>query len=253
MKILLSPAKTLDFKTKLPTDRATKPLFIKEATQLNNKLERKSKKELSELMGISDKLAELNYQRYKEFNPPFTKSNARPAIYTFAGDVYSGLEAFSIPSEKLDLLQNSVRILSGLYGILKPLDLIQAYRLEMGTKLSVEQHKDLYSFWKDTVTKSLNKELKKNEILLNLASVEYFKAVDESNLKAEVISPVFKDFKNDQLKIISFYAKKARGSMARFIIDNDIDAVEDIKSFNIDGYSYSERYTESESEPVFIR
>lgn len=253
MKILLSPAKTLDYKTKLPTSRATKPLFLSQATLINNKLEKKSKKELSELMGISEKLAELNYQRYKEFYSPFTKENARPAIYTFAGDVYTGLNAFSIPTEKLDLLQDSVRILSGMYGILKPLDLMQAYRLEMGTKLVVDKNKDLYEFWKETLTDSLNKELKKNELLINLASVEYFKAIDSSNLKTQVISPVFKDFKNDELKIIAFYAKKARGSMARYAIDHNIKNLDELKLFDTDGYAYSERYTEDELEPVFIR
>ena len=253
MKILLSPAKTLDFKTSLPTDKITKPKFLDKTTDLNDKLETMSKKELSELMNISDKLAELNYQRYEDFHTPFTKSNSRPAIYTFAGDVYSGLEAFSIPEDKLDLLQDSVRILSGMYGVLRPLDLMQAYRLEMGTKLAVDNHKDLYDFWKETITHSLNQELKKDELILNLASVEYFKAVDTSKLKSNVISPVFKDYKNDKLKIISFYAKKARGSMARYAIDHNVQTLDGIKLFDTDGYSYSERYTEKESEPVFIR
>lgn len=253
MKIILSPAKTLDFKTKLPTQRATKPKFLDRSEKVNNELESKSKKALSSLMGISDKLAELNYQRYKEFHLPFTKSNARPAIYTFAGDVYSGLDIFSLSIEKLDLLQDSVRILSGMYGILRPLDLMQAYRLEMGTKLTIGKDENLYEFWKKTITEFLNKELKKNELFLNLASVEYFKAVDVTNLKTQVVSPIFKDFKNDQLKIISFYAKKARGSMARFAIDHNIDKLEDLKSFDVDGYSYSERYTEEELHPVFIR
>lgn len=253
MKIILSPAKTLDFKTQLSTERSTKPRFLERTTKINNELEAKSKKELSSLMGISDKLAELNYQRYKEYHTPFTKSNSRPAIYTFAGDVYSGLDIFSLPLKKLDLLQDSVRILSGMYGILRPLDLMQAYRLEMGTKLTIGKEDDLYKFWKETITDSLNKELKKNELFLNLASVEYFKAVDASRLKTTVVSPIFKDFKNNQLKIISFYAKKARGSMARFAIDHNIDSLDDLKSFDTDGYSYSERYTEDELHPVFIR
>ncbi|MGB3343970.1 MAG: peroxide stress protein YaaA [Aequorivita sp.] len=253
MKLVLSPAKTFDFKTPLPYSRGTQPKFLEEAEMINNKLEHKSKKAISELMDISDKLAELNYQRYKEFHTPFTKKNARPAIYTFAGDVYIGLNAFSIPEEKLDLLQDSVRILSGMYGLLRPLDLMQAYRLEMGTKLSINRKKDLYTLWQKPITEALNSELKEGELFVNLASVEYFKAIDPKKLKVPVISPVFKDFKNGELKIISFFAKKARGSMARFAIDHDIKLADDLKSFDYDGYSYSEPYTENENEPVFIR
>ncbi|MCG2419867.1 peroxide stress protein YaaA [Aequorivita sp. F47161] len=253
MKIVVSPAKTLDFESKLPTTRATQPKFLEEAEMINNKLERKSKKAVSKLMDISDKLAELNYQRYKEFSTPFTKENARPAVYAFAGDVYTGLDAYSIPLEKIDLLQDSLRILSGMYGLLRPLDLMQPYRLEMGTKLSVNRKKDLYAFWKKTLTETLNDELEENELFLNLASVEYFNAIDEKKLKVPVISPVFKDFKNGELKIISFFAKKARGSMTRFAIDNNIKTADDLKAFDYDGYGYSEEYTENAQEPVFIR
>ena len=253
MKIVISPAKTLDFKSKLPTARATQPQFLEEAERINNKLEHKSKKAISELMEISDKLAELNYQRYKDFSTPFTKQNARPAIYAFAGDVYIGLDAYTLPTEKLDRLQDSLRILSGMYGLLRPLDLIQPYRLEMGTKLAIDRDKDLYSFWKKTLTDKLNDELKNDELFLNLASVEYFNAIDEKKLKVPVIAPVFKDFKNGKLKIISFYAKKARGSMTRFAIENDVNTLEDVKAFDNDGYGYSEEYTEKENEPVFIR
>ncbi|MBT0608815.1 peroxide stress protein YaaA [Aequorivita echinoideorum] len=253
MKIVVSPAKTLDFDTKLPTTRATQPKFLEEAEQINNKLERKSKKSISELMDISDKLAELNYQRYKEFNTPFTKNNARPAVYAFAGDVYSGLDAYTISSEKIDLLQDSLRILSGMYGLLRPLDLIQPYRLEMGTKLPINRKKDLYAFWKKTITETLNDELENNELFLNLASVEYFSAIDGKKLKVPVISPVFKDFKNGKLKVISFFAKKARGSMARFAIDKNVKTLEDLKGFDYDDYKYSDKYTEKEGEPVFVR
>ena len=253
MKIVISPAKTLDYKTKLPTTRATQPIFMEEAEKINCKLERKSKKAIGELMGISDKLAELNYQRYKEFNTPFTKQNSRPAIYAFAGDVFVGFDAYSLPVNKLDKLQESLRILSGMYGMLRPLDLIQPYRLEMGTKLSIDRKKDLYSFWKKRLTDELNKELKENELFLNLASVEYFKSVDEKKLKVPVISPVFKDMSKGELKIISFYAKKARGSMSRFAIDHDVNTLDDVKAFDYDGYSFSEKYTEKENEPVFIR
>lgn len=253
MKIVISPAKSLDLKSKLPTSRATQPQFLEEAVMVNNKLERKSKKDLSDLMSISDKLAELNYHRYKEFSTPFTKQNARPAIYTFAGDVYSGFDAYSLPIEKLDLLQDSLRILSGMYGILRPLDLMQPYRLEMGTKLSVDRKKDLYAFWKETLTKTLNDELKKDELFLNLASVEYFKAIDPKELKVPVVSPVFKDLTKGKLKIVAFYAKKARGSMTRFAIDNNISSLNDVKAFDYEGYRYSEEHTEEELEPVFIR
>jgi len=253
MKIVISPAKTLDFESKLPTTRSTQPKFLEAAELINKKLEGKSKKAIGQLMDISDKLAELNYQRYKEFEIPFTKQNARPAVYAFAGDVYTGLDAYTISSDKLDLLQDSLRILSGMYGILRPLDLIQPYRLEMGTKLTVNRKKDLYAFWKKTLTETLNEELENDELFLNLASVEYFKAIDEKKLKGPVISPVFKDLKNGELKIISFFAKKARGSMSRFAIDENVKTLEELKGFDYDGYSFSEEYTEKENEPVFIR
>ena len=253
MKIVVSPAKSLDLNSQLPTSRATQPLFLEEAEKINHKLEGMTKKELSELMGISDKLAQLNYQRYKEFSTPFSPKNARPAIYTFAGDVFVGFDAYSMPKSKLDLLQNSLRILSGMYGILRPLDLIQPYRLEMGTKLSVARKKDLYLFWKEKITNTLNQELEKDELFLNLASVEYFKAVDEKKLKVPVVAPVFKDYTKGKLQIVSFYAKKARGSMARFAIDNNISSLEEVMAFDLEGYRYSEQHTKNRMQPVFIR
>ena len=164
MKIVVSPAKSLDYESKLPTSRGTQPAFIEEAETLNKKLERKSKKEIAKLMSISDKLADLNYQRYKQFETPFTKGNARPAVYAFAGDVYTGLDAYTLPTEKLDKLQDTLRILSGLYGVLRPLDLIQPYRLEMGTKLKVGRKNNLYEFWGDTITDKLNEELDNDEL-----------------------------------------------------------------------------------------
>lgn len=253
MKIVVSPAKTLDYETKLPTSRSKQPQFLEEAETLNKKLERKTKSEIADLMSISDKLAELNYQRYKDFSKPFTKKNARPAAYAFAGDVYSGLDAYSIAEDKIDLLQSTLRILSGLYGILKPLDLMQPYRLEMGTDLKIQRDNNLYEFWGDKITDSLNNELEDDELFLNLASVEYFKSVNTKKLKVPVIAPVFKDYKNGELKIISFYAKKARGSMARYVIDKDIKTLDGIKGFNYEDYGYSEKYTEKENEPVFVR
>ncbi|PVW16977.1 peroxide stress protein YaaA [Marixanthomonas spongiae] len=253
MKIVISPAKTLDYESDLPTQRATQPQFLKEAETLNKKLERKTKKDLRDLMGISEKLADLNYQRYKEFTTPFNKKNARPAVYAFAGDVYDGLDAYTISEKKLDDLQSSLRILSGLYGVLKPLDLIQPYRLEMGTKLHIQNQTNLYEFWGDSLTEALNKELKDGELFVNLASNEYFKAINTKKLNVPVVSPVFKDFKNGELKVIAFYAKKARGSMVRYIIENNVKSLDGIMGFDYDGYSYSEKYTESENEPVFIR
>ena len=253
MKILLSPAKSLDFESKLPTEKTTYPIFLAEAEKLNAFLEKKSKQQLKDLMSISDNLAELNYQRYKSFTTPFNTENARPAIYAFSGDVYVGLDAYSIPKNKIDLLQDRVRILSGLYGVLKPLDLIQPYRLEMGTDLKVNTKKNLYEFWGNKITEVLNAELKENDIVLNLASNEYFKSVISKNLNGKLISPVFKDFKNGKLKIISFFAKKARGSMARFVIDNNVNSFEKLLKFDVDGYQFSKNETNNENKPVFIR
>ncbi|WP_417445208.1 peroxide stress protein YaaA [Joostella sp.] len=253
MKIVVSPAKSLDYKTELPTDKYTTPDFLAEAEKLNGVLQKKTPKNLSDLMSISDKLADLNWQRNQDFKTPFTPENARPAVYAFNGDVYTGLDVYNLPKEKIDSLQDKLRILSGLYGVLKPLDLMQPYRLEMGTKLTVGKNKNLYEFWKKKVTSKLNDELSEDEIFLNLASNEYFSAVDEKALKVPVITPVFKDWKNDKLKIISFYAKKARGSMVRYIVDTDAKTIEDLKGFNYDGYSFSEEETKKKNELVFIR
>ncbi|MAN29354.1 MULTISPECIES: peroxide stress protein YaaA [Mesonia] len=253
MKVVVSPAKSLDQKSKLPTHRGTQPKFVEQAAKINRKLARMSKQEIADLMSISDKLADLNYTRYQEFQEEHNKKNSRPVAYLFAGDVYTGLDAYTIKEDKIDLLQDTLRILSGMYGILRPLDLIQPYRLEMGTKLSIEKNDNLYEVWQEKVTQALNDELEEGELFINLASNEYFKAVNTDKLKAEVISPVFKDFKNGKLKIISFYAKKARGSMSRYIIDTNAKNLDDLKGFDYDGYAYSEKYTEKENEPVFIR
>ncbi|MFT5076536.1 MAG: cytoplasmic iron level regulating protein YaaA (DUF328/UPF0246 family) [Polaribacter sp.] len=253
MKIVISPAKSLDFESKLPTEKATQPLFLEQAQMLNAKMATKSKNVIKKLMGISDKLAELNHQRYQDFSLPFTKENARPAVYAFSGDVYIGLDVNSLPVEKLEVLQDKLRILSGMYGILRPLDLMQAYRLEMGTALAINQNKNLYGFWGATLTNALNDELKEDELLINLASKEYFKAIQPKKINVPVISPVFKDYKNGTLKIISFFAKKARGSMVRYIIDDDVETLEELKGFNYDGYGFSEEFTLNENEPVFVR
>ncbi|QED36303.1 peroxide stress protein YaaA [Antarcticibacterium arcticum] len=253
MKIVISPAKTLDYTTKLPTTRGTQPAFTETAVKLNKKLSGISKKKLGELMDISEKLALQNYERYKNFQPEHTKKNSRPAVYAFNGDVYAGLDAYTIPVEKLDRLQDSLRILSGMYGILKPLDLIQPYRLEMGTSIGIDRKKDLYGVWKKKVTDMLNAEMEEDEIFINLASNEYFKAIDIKKLKVPVITPVFKDLKNGKLKIISFFAKKARGSMVRYIIDKNVKDIEGLKAFDYDGYRYSENESEKKNELVFIR
>jgi len=253
MKIVISPAKSLDYTSQLPTERATQPVFLEQAELLNAKMATKSKNVIKKLMGISDNLAELNHQRYQDFSIPFTNENARPAVYAFSGDVYIGLDVYSLPEEKLDALQDKLRILSGMYGLLKPLDLMQPYRLEMGTELKINRKKNLYGFWGNTLTDALNDELKEDELFINLASKEYFKAIQPKKLNVPVISPVFKDYKNGKLKIISFFAKKARGSMVRYIIDNNIETLEQLKGFNTDGYGFSEEFTVNENEPVFVR
>lgn len=253
MKILLSPAKSLDYETKLPTSRGTQPHFVEEATQINAKLERQSKNDIQELMSISEKLADLNYQRYKNFKGTHDTSNARPAIYAFNGDVYTGFDAYTLATDVLDQAQERIRILSGLYGILRPLDLLQPYRLEMGTKLPIESNKDLYEYWKNKITPKLNSEMSDGELLVNLASNEYFKAIDKKNQKGVLVSPVFKDYKNGKLKVISFYAKKARGVMARYLVENQASTLHDVLSFAGDGYKYSEKETVKESELVFTR
>ena len=238
MKIVLSPAKSLNFEKELPTEQFSVPIFLKQSRQVHKVLKQKSPKELSELMDISDKLADLNWQRNKDWKTPFSPENARPAVFAFDGDVYTGLDAYSIPLEKLETLQDKLRILSGLYGLLKPLDLMQAYRLEMGTKLPIDENKNLYDFWKPIIAKSLNKELKIGELFVNLASNEYFSAVDIKALKVPVITPEFKDYKNGKLKIISFFAKKARGMMVRYIIDTNAETIDDLIGFNYDGYQF---------------
>ena len=253
MKIVISPAKSLDYKSDLPTSKSTLPLFIEQAEMLNHKMASKSKKIIGKLMGISDKLAELNYQRYQDFSIPFTNKNARPAVYAFAGDVYIGLDAYNLPEDKVERMQSNLRILSGMYGVLNPLDLIQPHRLEMGTQLKINRKKNLYDFWGNTITEALNNELEVGELFINLASQEYFKVIKPSKLKVPVISPVFKDYKNGKLKIISFFAKKARGSMTRFLLDTNANTLDEVKGFTTNGYGYSEEFTENENEPVFVR
>lgn len=252
MKIVISPAKSLDLETKIPTGRISQPIFLKESERLNAVLKKNSPKKIGELMSISKNLSELNWQRNQDWKLPFTVENARQAVYAFKGDVYLGLDAYSIPEEKLEALNEKLRILSGLYGLLKPFDLIQPYRLEMGTKLKVGRKDNLYKFWDNKITETLNSEIGENEFLVNLASNEYFKVIDKKIIGAPIITPQFKDYKNGKLKMISFFAKKARGMMVRYIIDHDINDMEGLKGFDYDGYSFNEELS-SESEFVFVR
>lgn len=252
MKIVISPAKSLDFETKLPTDKFSESSFLNKSEIIHKVLKQKSPKQLSQLMSISDKLAELNYTRNQQWNLPFSPENARPAVYAFNGDVYAGLDAYTIPSDKSDKLQDGLRILSGLYGILKPFDLIQPYRLEMGTNLKVGRVKNLYEFWKKTVTEFLNDELSDDELFINLASKEYSDVIDFKSLKGIHITPEFRDYKNGELKIISFFAKKARGLMVRYIIDNNCKTIEDLKSFDYENYRFDQNLSEG-NKLVFTR
>ena len=253
MKVLLSPAKSLDLDSQLPTQKATTPVFTNEIKTLVNELKDRSKNDLASLMSLSDKLAELNYDRFQEFAMNADTSKARPAIFTFNGDVYDGFDVSSLSADHLDFMQDTIRILSGLYGVLRPLDKIQAYRLEMGTSLKVGQSKDLYDFWQEKITHQLQEELSDDEILVNLASQEYAKSVHFKAIDQDVIQPQFKDLKNGKLKTIPFYAKKARGMMARFIVDHKITDKDQLKDFKYGDYNFSNEHTEKLEEPVFIR
>jgi cytoplasmic iron level regulating protein YaaA (DUF328/UPF0246 family) len=239
MKIVISPAKTLDFETPLPTKEYSEYGFQKQSLAIDKVLKKKKPKQIAELMDISEKLADLNWQRNQQRNvAEITPKNGRPAIFAFSGEVYVGLDASSLSQVKINLLQDRLRILSGLYGLLKPLDLMQPYRLEMGTKLAIGTKKNLYEFWKATLTKELNSQLDKDELFINLASAEYFDAVDVKKLKVPVITPEFKDYKDGKLKMISFFAKKARGMMVRYIVDTNAQTINDLKGFNYEGYAF---------------
>ena len=251
MKILISPAKSLDFENIVETSISSEPIFADQAFKINNTIKNLSAPDLSSLMSISPKLSELNWSRNQDFQKIDTKE--KEAIFAFNGDVYDGIDANSINKSNYEKLQNSLRILSGLYGILKPFDKIKAYRLEMGTKISINGSKNLYDFWKESVTNSLIDEINENDIIVNLASNEYFSVIDKSLIPNTIVTPQFKDFKNGKLKIISFYAKKARGLMTRFLIDNDIKSLSDIESFNSSGYMFSQNETTNPLEPVFVR
>ena len=252
MKIVISPAKSLNLDKELPTSLFTEAVFLKQAEIIQNTLKKKKPKQLMELMAISEKLGDLNWQRNQDWQLPFTDKNARPAIYTFDGEVYTGLDVYSLSADKVAVLQDKLRILSGLYGVLKPLDLMQAYRLEMGTSIKLGTKKNLYEFWKKSLTDYLNSELNKEELYVNLASNEYFSAVDTKKLKVPVITPEFKDYKDGKLRMISFFAKKARGLMVRYIIDTNAETVDDLKGFNYEGYAFDSNLSEG-NKLVFTR
>lgn len=240
MLAVLSPAKSLDYETPLHTSRFSEPLFMSHSSLLVDQLRQLTPADISSLMSLSDKLAGLNAARYAQWQPVSTTENARPAVLVFNGDVYTGLNAQDFSDEDLVAAQNHLRILSGLYGVLRPLDLLQPYRLEMGTKLENSRGKDLYAFWGDQITDYLNQELAKlaEPVLINLASDEYFKSVKPKKLNARLITPVFQDEKNGKYKIISFYAKKARGLMARYLVKNRLTQPEQLKLFDSEGYAY---------------
>ncbi|NKB61290.1 MAG: peroxide stress protein YaaA [Gammaproteobacteria bacterium] len=254
MLIVISPAKTLDYESPLSTQLISEPDYLSHSTELIDVLSGYSPLKLEKLMKISPKLAELNMERYLTWHTPFTQDNARQAALAFKGDVYVGLDAVTISDEDWGWAQNHLRILSGLYGLLKPLDLIQPYRLEMGTRLKNSRGKNLYEFWGDEISAGLNQQLASinSDVLVNLASNEYFKSVRLSALNGKVLTPVFKDWKNGSYKMISFYAKKARGLMSRWIIENRIHNANDLIDFNVDGYRYDSK-SSSVGSPVFLR
>ena len=251
---LISPAKTLDFVTPPKTAEFTQPRFLEHSQELITDLRQLRPEQVSKLMSISEKLGELNAQRFLEWETPFAPHNAKQAVLAFKGDVYTGMDAESFSKPDFNFAQQHLRILSGLYGLLRPLDLIQPYRLEMGTGFANARGKNLYHFWGDIITDQLNQELEaqKERVLVNLASNEYWGAVNTKKLHAEVITPVFKDSKNGQYKIISFFAKKARGMMSAYIIQNKLKKVEAIKNFDTAGYRYDEQ-SSSPKEWVFLR
>lgn len=254
MLAVLSPAKKLDYESPLEVITHTQPEMLDDSQALIDQLRELSPQDIGSLMKLSDQLATLNFGRFADWKRPFSRDNARQAIYAFRGDVYVGFDADTVSEADLRWAQDHVRILSGLYGVLRPLDLIQPYRLEMGTRLATDRGTNLYQFWGDILTDKLNEELEthKNQIVVNLASDEYFKAVNTDKLARAVISPVFKDLKNGEYKIISFHAKKARGMMARYIVEQRIQDPEELKKFDRGGYRFDEA-TSTVVKPVFLR
>lgn len=254
MLVVVSPAKKLDFELPAKTNSFTEPEFLDESKVLVKHIKNKNSNDLQKLMKVSEKIADLNVKRFKEFKTPFTLENAKQAVFAFMGDTYVGLEADTLDAKELKILEKRLRILSGLYGLLRPMDLIQPYRLEMGTKWGPEKHKDLYSFWGDKLTEKINQDLKisKSKYLVNCASKEYFSAIKEDKLDRPVLNMVFKEKKGDDYKIMSLFAKRARGMMARFIAQNNITDIDDIKKFNLGSYKFNKSLS-SENDFVFTR
>lgn len=254
MLMVVSPAKALDETTPVQTDLHTQGTLLNEAAQLIDELKGVGPVEIGQMMHISEKLSELNYERFQDWTMPFPEDKAKQAAWLFKGDVYQGLDAYSLDQQGVEYVQKHLAILSGLYGLLKPCDDMLPYRLEMGTKFANQKGKDLYAFWGNKITQQLNKLLAEqdSQTLVNLASNEYFKAVKQKELNARIITPIFKDWKNGQYKIISFYAKKARGLMARYAADHRVENAEDLKYFDTDGYKFNPQMS-SETDWVFIR
>lgn len=253
MLMVISPAKTLDYESPLATERYTQPDFLDDACELVDQLKELEPHQISNLMSISDKLGQLNAERFQNWHTPFTPENARQAVLAFKGDVYTGLDAENFSEKDFEFAQNHLRMLSGLYGVLKPLDLMQPYRLEMGTRFENKRGKDLYEFWGSKITEEINRLLAADDgVLVNLASNEYFKSVKKKELDGRLVTPQFKDWKNGQYKMISFYAKKARGLMCRYAIQNRITQANDLKGFNLEGYYFSEDQSDNNNW-VFLR
>jgi cytoplasmic iron level regulating protein YaaA (DUF328/UPF0246 family) len=254
MLSLISPAKTLDYTTALPTDTHTQPRLLEQSQQLIDVCRKLSATEIASLMTVSEKIANLNVERFRDWNAEFNFSNARQALFAFKGDVYTGLDAYHLKDQDIDFAQQHLRMLSGLYGLLRPLDLMMPYRLEMGTKLKNTRGNNLYEFWSSIITDQINQDLAEIDakLLVNLASDEYYKSVNEKKIQAEIIKPVFLDQKNGKYKVISFYAKKARGLMARYLIENKLSQVEQLKAFDSEGY-YFDAESSSDKELVFKR
>lgn len=254
MLALISPAKTLDYESTLPTDRHTLPRLLDQSQALIDYCRSLSASEIASLMSVSEKIAKLNAERFQDWTPELTLANARQAIFAFKGDVYTGLDAYHLQANDFEFAQKHLRMLSGLYGLLRPLDLMMPYRLEMGTKLHNSRGHNLYEFWDDRITHLINEDLEQtnSKILVNIASDEYYKSVKEQKINAQIVKPVFLDQKNGKYKVISFYAKKARGLMARFIIENKLEKAEDLKAFNSEGY-YFDLENSNQHELVFKR
>lgn len=254
MLFIISPAKTLDYNSPISIQGQSDIPFLKESKQLVQVLKKYKADDIAKLMGVSTKIAHLNYDRFAQWKAPFLEGESRQALFAFKGEVYNGLDAYSLSQDKADYAQEHMRILSGLYGLLRPYDMILPYRLEMGTKLQTDKFKNLYEFWGDKITKNLQKAIEESgtSVLVNLASNEYFKSVNTKKIKSPIITPIFKEAKGDSYKVIAIFAKKARGLMSRYIIENKIENPEELKHFDKEGYFFNEELS-TETELTFTR